>query len=86
MAMSLAEMASICPISGAQYHWTALFAPPRIRHFMTWMQGKSLDLLCCLRDSYMSYRLDNGLRMASRRGINNLHGCTSIASAHHVQR
>ncbi|PSS15140.1 hypothetical protein M430DRAFT_142583 [Amorphotheca resinae ATCC 22711] len=39
LALSLAEMASICPISGAQYHWTALFAPPRIRNFMTWMQG-----------------------------------------------
>lgn len=39
LALSLAEMASICPISGAQYHWTALFSPPKIRVFMTWMQG-----------------------------------------------
>lgn len=39
LALSLAEMASICPIAGAQYHWTALFAPPRIRPFITWMQG-----------------------------------------------
>lgn len=42
LALSLAEMASICPIAGAQYHWTALFAPPKIRAFMTWMQGKYL--------------------------------------------
>jgi choline transport protein len=39
LASSLAEMASICPIAGAQYHWTALFASPRIRPFITWMQG-----------------------------------------------
>ncbi|KAH8700110.1 putative amino acid permease [Talaromyces proteolyticus] len=39
LALSLAEMASICPIAGAQYHWTALFAPPRIRPFITWFQG-----------------------------------------------
>ncbi|OKL59910.1 hypothetical protein UA08_04916 [Talaromyces atroroseus] len=39
LASSLAEMASICPIAGAQYHWTALFAPPSIRPFVTWMQG-----------------------------------------------
>jgi choline transport protein len=40
LALSLAEMASICPIAGAQYHWTALFAPPKIKNFVTWMQGK----------------------------------------------
>lgn len=40
IALSLAEMASICPIAGAQYHWTALFAPPRMKSFMTWMQGE----------------------------------------------
>jgi amino acid transporter len=40
LALSLAEMASICPIAGAQYHWTALFAPPRIKNLITWMQGK----------------------------------------------
>ncbi|KAK3068899.1 hypothetical protein LTR53_013177 [Teratosphaeriaceae sp. CCFEE 6253] len=32
-------MASMCPISGAQYHWTWRFAPPRIAAFVTWMQG-----------------------------------------------
>jgi choline transport protein len=39
LALSLAEMASICPIAGAQYHWTAMFAPPKIKNFITWMQG-----------------------------------------------
>jgi len=36
---SIAEMASICPISGAQYHWTFIFAPKRTRVFVTFLQG-----------------------------------------------
>lgn len=39
-AASLAEMASIQPIAGAQYHWTHFLAPPRQRRFITWMQGQ----------------------------------------------
>ena len=39
LAASLSEMASICPIAGAQYHWTFMFAPPRAAPFITWMQG-----------------------------------------------
>lgn len=39
LAASLSEMASICPIAGAQYHWTFMFAPPRVAPFITWMQG-----------------------------------------------
>ncbi|KAK0834061.1 hypothetical protein LTR91_019515 [Friedmanniomyces endolithicus] len=39
LAASLSEMASICPISGAQYHWTFLFAPSSAAAFITWMQG-----------------------------------------------
>ncbi|KAJ5566055.1 hypothetical protein N7535_007693 [Penicillium sp. DV-2018c] len=36
---SLAEMASMQPIAGAQYHWTNYLAPPSQRRFITWMQG-----------------------------------------------
>ena len=36
---SLAEMASVQPIAGAQYHWTHYLAPPSQRRFITWMQG-----------------------------------------------
>ncbi|KAK8163626.1 GABA permease [Phyllosticta citrichinensis] len=36
---SLAEMASITPIAGAQYHWTAAFAPRRCHKFVTWIQA-----------------------------------------------
>ncbi|OAL23813.1 hypothetical protein AYO22_06132 [Fonsecaea multimorphosa] len=36
---SMAEMASVQPIAGAQYHWTHYLAPPSQRRFITWMQG-----------------------------------------------
>lgn len=36
---SMAEMASVQPIAGAQYHWTHYLAPPQHRRFITWMQG-----------------------------------------------
>jgi len=39
-AASVAEMASICPISGAQYHWTYMFAPREWKVFLSFMQGK----------------------------------------------
>lgn len=39
VAASLAEMASVCPIAGAQYHWTYMFAPRRAAPFITRMQG-----------------------------------------------
>ncbi|KAJ6153695.1 hypothetical protein N7470_006654 [Penicillium chermesinum] len=39
MALSMAEMTSICPLAGAQYHWTAVLAPQRIRTVSTWFQG-----------------------------------------------
>jgi len=40
-AASMAEMVSIRPIAGAQYHWTQFFAPQRHQRFITWMQGQS---------------------------------------------
>lgn len=27
------------PLAGAQYHWTAVLAPPRVQAFSTWIQG-----------------------------------------------
>jgi amino acid transporter len=39
---SLAEMASMQPIAGAQYHWTHYLAPTSQKKFITWMQGASL--------------------------------------------
>ncbi|OAP57782.1 hypothetical protein AYL99_08520 [Fonsecaea erecta] len=38
-AYSMAELGSILPIAGAQYHWTHIMAPDGSRKFITWMQG-----------------------------------------------
>lgn len=37
-ALSMAELAAIQPIAGAQYHWTDFLAPERYRRLITWMQ------------------------------------------------
>jgi hypothetical protein len=44
---SLAEMASMQPIAGAQYHWTHYLAPPSQKRFITWMQGNTFDYFAC---------------------------------------
>ncbi|OAX81530.1 hypothetical protein ACJ72_04122 [Emergomyces africanus] len=36
---SLAEMAAMQPVAGAQHHWTSHLAPLRYNRFITWMQG-----------------------------------------------
>lgn len=38
-AACLAECASILPIAGAQYYWTFYFSTPKLRLFLTWIQG-----------------------------------------------
>ena len=48
---SLAEMSSMLPIAGAQYHWTAYLAKSRHARFITWLQGWTtwfawISLLC----------------------------------------
>lgn len=36
---SMAEMASISPTSGGQYHWVSEFSPPSIQRFMSYITG-----------------------------------------------
>ncbi|KAF5868527.1 putative amino acid transporter protein [Botrytis fragariae] len=36
---SIAEMASISPTSGGQYHWVSEFAPPKIQKFFSYLVG-----------------------------------------------
>jgi choline transport protein len=53
---SLAEMSSIQPIAGAQYHWTWHLAPPSSRRFITWIQGwitwfSWISLLCSVANT-----------------------------------
>lgn len=37
---SIAEMASISPTAGGQYHWVSEFAPPKIQKFLSYSVGK----------------------------------------------
>ncbi|KAL9011195.1 MAG: hypothetical protein Q9173_003943 [Seirophora scorigena] len=41
VVLSLAEMASMAPTSGGQYHWASEFAPPEIQKFLSFMTGGS---------------------------------------------
>ena len=38
--VSLAEMASMAPISGGQYHWVSEFAAPKYQKFLSYLTGK----------------------------------------------
>lgn len=37
--LSLAEMASIAPVAGGQYHWVSIFAPPRLQKPLSYLTG-----------------------------------------------
>lgn len=39
VALSLAEMSSIYPTAGGQYHWVAGLAPPKYRKTASWFTG-----------------------------------------------
>ncbi|KAI7186116.1 amino acid transporter [Hortaea werneckii] len=39
VTLSLAEMASMAPTSGGQYHWTSEFAPPSSQRFLSYIVG-----------------------------------------------
>ena len=43
-AASLAEMASMAPTSGGQYHWVSMLAPPKYSVFLSWITGWSAVL------------------------------------------
>ena len=53
----MAEMASVQPIAGAQYHWTHYLAPPQYRRFITWMQ---VNIPYVLRSAVESVQLSGG--------------------------
>jgi amino acid transporter len=38
---SIAEMASMCPTAGGQYHWVSEFAPPKIQKLLSYIVGMS---------------------------------------------
>jgi hypothetical protein len=71
LACSIAEMASMCPISGAQYHWTYMFAPKKWRVQITFLQGMFAtkpELSTASDNSRMGYRL----RMAGHNHFSNV--------------
>lgn len=37
--LSMAEMASMAPTSGGQYHWVSEFAPPSTQHILSYVTG-----------------------------------------------
>ncbi|SLM40531.1 amino acid permease [Lasallia pustulata] len=39
-AASLAELVSMAPTSGGQYHWVAMLAPPKLEVFLSWLTGE----------------------------------------------
>jgi len=42
--LSMAEMASMAPIAGAQYHWVSEFAPENCQRFLSYVTGFVLHL------------------------------------------
>ncbi|RDW82675.1 amino acid transporter I-2 [Coleophoma cylindrospora] len=38
-AASMAELASMAPVSGGQYHWVAILAPPKHSALLSWIAG-----------------------------------------------
>ncbi|KAK8086710.1 amino acid transporter [Apiospora phragmitis] len=43
--LSMAEMASMAPTSGGQYHWVSEFAPQRYQKFLSYMAGMFIGLV-----------------------------------------
>ena len=41
LCLSLAEMASVAPISSAQYHFAAMLTPPGTSKLLSWLSGKA---------------------------------------------
>jgi choline transport protein len=41
---SLAEMASMSPTAGGQYHWVSEFAPPKLQKVLSYYSGKFYEL------------------------------------------
>lgn len=44
MICSMAEMASMAPTAGGQYHWVSEFAPPSVQKPLSYIVGKSRRL------------------------------------------
>src|SRR4051794_9536905 len=62
---TIAEMASMAPTSGGQYHWVSEFAPRSSQKFVSYLVGKKPMILN--NETYAQwFRLDFCLGMANR--------------------
>ena len=50
-ASSLAELISMAPTSGAQYHWVYMLAPDSSRVFLSWITGELRVIISAALDS-----------------------------------
>ena len=66
--ISLAEMASMAPISAGQYHWVSEFAPPKYQKFLSYFTGK-LRRIPISTFVLTLDRMDVDARMAGRRSL-----------------
>lgn len=44
--LSMAEMSSMAPIAGAQYHWVSEFAPERYQKILSYLTGYDTYTIC----------------------------------------
>ena len=76
---SLAEMASIAPTAGGQYHWVSEFAPPRIQKPLSYAVGR-------FNGTYSSRGRLTSLRLDVRGGMAGLPGKRGVCDRHHCPR
>lgn len=69
---SIAELASISPTAGGQYHWVSEFAPRKIQKFLSYSVGESYDGM--LEKALTSFRLVDCDRLASLSWWHLFHG------------
>ncbi|EAT81366.2 hypothetical protein SNOG_10867 [Parastagonospora nodorum SN15] len=62
-AASIAEMASMCPISGAQMHWSYMFAPKELKVVVSFIQGQLQGIVKLNNPGYVIERWHTTLIM-----------------------
>jgi choline transport protein len=55
VTLSFAEMVSMMPTSGAQYHWVSELAPRKYQKFLSYVVGMSLAILQLNKRTILTY-------------------------------
>ncbi|KAL8831383.1 MAG: hypothetical protein Q9170_005318 [Blastenia crenularia] len=58
---TMAELASMAPTTGGQYHWIAQLAPASIRTFMSYIMGTKPSIISCYTAKTNNGRLDRNM-------------------------